>query len=194
MSPIAISPFGTARRQQGIILITALILVVMLTLVVLTSLSISLSSSSISKNVDSSLAARAAAQAAIETIINDPAFRNDPAAVAATPVNIDSNSDGIADYTVAMTATCTGARPVLETELDTLGNPDDQPCSVASSSKNSGIVLAAAGAVPGSSLCSDSRWTIRGVATRANSGDRADLSQGVSVRIPISKAMSFCNS
>lgn len=178
--------------QHGIVLITTLIMIVMLTLVVLTSLRVSLSSSSISKNVNNSLAAKAAAQSAIETVINDPGFRLDPTAVSATPKQIDVNGDGTADYSVTVTATCVGARPVLKSELDVQGNPADSACSGGGSSENAGIVFAS-GTVSGASLCSDSRWNIRGIASRANSGDRADLSQGVTVRIPADDAMSFCN-
>lgn len=178
------------RPQRGIILITSLIMIIMLTLVVLTSLSVSLASSGVSRNLDGSLAAKAAAQAAIESIITNPAFLDNPTSVSATPVSIDANSDGTADYSVAMAASCVASRTLPASELDTSAHPELKDCVGSGTVQNSGYQTTGAS---GDSLCAETRWNIQGVATRTNYGDRATVSQGVSVTVPIDDAKSFCS-
>lgn len=178
------------NTQGGLILITSLIMIVMLTLVILTSLSVSLATVGISKNVDNSMAARAASQSSIETIINDPGFLANPTAVGTTPLTVDSNSDGVADYTVTMTAACVGSRPVLLSELNT-ALAADAVCIKGGSEENAGIV-SAAGTITGVSLCSDTRWNIKGISARTNAADRAEVNQGVAVRMPLDDSLSFC--
>lgn len=181
-------PFVPAS-QRGIILITSLIMIVMITLVVLTSLSLSLASIGVTKNVDGSLTAKAAAQAAIESVISDPGFISNPSAVALNALPIDSNSDGVSDYSVTMAAACVGARPVANSELTT--SSADANCRAGDGVANSGIEVAS-GTIAGNSLCTDTRWNISATATRSNSGDRAVVNQGVAVRVPVDEAATSC--
>lgn len=180
-----------AAQEQGIVLITTLVLIVMLTLVVLTSLSVSLASIGIAKNVDQSMAAKAAAQDAIEGIITNPAFLRNPTAVSATAYSIDGDSDGTDEYSVAMTARCVGARTVPMSELNSTVS-SDVVCMQGSQMNNSGIVIA--GANTGDlSVCADTRWNIRSIATRSTIGARGEINQGVAVRLPLDDTTSYCH-
>lgn len=180
-------------RQQGMVLMTSLIMIVLLTLVVTVSLNLSLSSNSVSKNLNSSIAAQAAAQRAIESVISNPGFLANPAAVAATPFSVDANGDGTSDYTVAITASCIGSRPVLDSELNTQNNPQDVPCQAKGSMSNSGIEIAAGTVSSGNSLCKDTRWNIKAIATGQNNSSRSEINQGVSVRMPVDSAITACS-
>lgn len=178
-------------HERGLILITSLIMIVMLTLVVVTSLSISLASNGVAKNIDGSLAAKASAQMAIEQIINDPGFVDNPTAVAAAPVMIDANGDGTSDYSVSLQAACVAVRKVPSSEIDTT-NDNEKMCKGEDEFKNSGYAVAAGSVQSGFSDCTDTRWNISATSTRANFGDRATVNQGVSVRVPNAKAVSYC--
>lgn len=179
------------KHQQGMVLITSLIMIVLLTLVVTISLSMSLTSTSVSKNLNSSMAAKAAAQRTIENLISNPGFVANPAAVAATPVAVDANGDGVADFNVVMSAVCAGARPVPSIELNET-KPEDRVCRAGDSLSNSGIEVAA-GTVSRNSLCTDTRWNIKATATGQNNSSRAEINQGVSVRMPMDSAATVCS-
>lgn len=184
--PVANRP----ARQHGIVLITALVLMVMLTLVVLTSLSVSLASIGISKNVDNSLAAKAAAQDAIEGIITNPAFLRSPTTISTTAYSIDGDSDGTAEYAVSMRAACVGGRLLPVSELNSY-SASDLACQNTAAMNNSGIVVSG-GNSNQMSVCGDTRWNIRAVATRSNVGARGEINQGVSVRLPADDMTTYC--
>lgn len=181
-------PSPVANAQYGFVLFTVLMMIVLLSLAVVSALNLSLSSLGVVKNQNASVAAQTAAQSAIETVISSPAFVADPASIAATPVSIDTNGDAVADYTVTLSASCVAVRPVLQSELNTT-IANDLPCVQGGAAINTGIQMAANTA----SLCSATQWNIRGIATSASTGARAEVNQGVAVRMPIDDAATFCS-
>ena len=190
-SRVSIPQHQRPGQQRGLILITSLIMVVMLTLVVVTALSVSLASRSVAKNIDGSLAAKASAQMAIETIINDPGFVDNPAAVSNAPIQIDANGDGTTDYSVALQASCVAQRKVPQSEIDS-NNENEYMCNGGGDFKNSGFAVTSGTVLSGLSDCTDTRWNISATSTRSSYGDRATVNQGVSVRVPNAKAVSYC--
>lgn len=183
------------RRQDGMTLIMALIMLVVLTLLALTSFNLSKSNMQVVSNMQQRDEAVAAANEVIEEVISRKFFESTSSALLA-PCNsvantrcIDTNGDGTKDITVELKPkpTCVKSQVIKNTELD-LENKDDLTCSVGQNPDSQGQE----GAVTGNSLCSNSVWEIKAVATDNVTQASVVVTQGVAARVPNTKIATDC--
>ena len=181
------NPMNTphCRRERGVTLVTALIMLVLLTLVALTTFNVGKSNLQIVSNMQQRDEAAAAAREVIEEAISNTRFTVTPDQVLANPCGaanercVDTNGDGKEDVRVkiAPKPRCVKAPAIRNTQLD-LAKAEDQVCSMGSSQS-----FGVAGAVDGNSACSDSVWEIRAEATDVETEAQVAVTQGVAVRV-----------
>ena len=170
------------RAQRGITMLIAMIILVMVTLLAVTSFRVSNTNLKIVSSMQGRQEALASAQAAIEETISSAYFTEEPALVAATPVLIDLNYDGVTDYTVAIARPeCQRSRPTLAAQLD-LNNVNDRKC----------LGTARIGAGHVASFCSDTIWEVAASATDKVTGASTTVRQGVALRVSATDALSAC--
>ena len=174
------------RRQRGVTLITALVLLVLLTLVALTTFNVGKSNLQIVSNMQQRDEAASAAREVIEEAISNTRFTVTPEHVLANTCGgldnqrcIDSNGDGKDDVRVRIVPSpkCVKAPVIKNTALD-LAKAEDQVCSMGSSQS-----FGVAGAVDGNSACADSIWEIHAEATDMETEAKVEVTQGVGVRV-----------
>ncbi len=174
------------RKQDGITLVTALIMLVLLTLVALTSFNLNKSNLQIVTNMQQRDEATAAAREVLEESISTTRFFQSPQDILANPCDgnanqrcVDSNGDGKQDVKVQITPQpeCVKA-PVIKNSALNLAEPEDAQCSMGAP-QNFGV----AGAVDGNSACADSIWEITAVATDIETAAEVEVTQGVAVRV-----------
>ena len=182
-----------ARRQRGVSLLIALILLAAITFLSVSAFNASTTNLRAVGNTEARQGAQAAAQAAIDLTISNILFTIDPAAVAAEPLDIDIDGDGLADY-----------RPILQpapacTRVTVLKVPDLNPalpadlaCMGSSVARTSGIDSGDAALEAGKSLCANSEWLVRAQTDDSRTGVRVALNQGVGVRILETDSENFC--
>lgn len=177
--------------ERGVTLIIALIMLVAMSLLAVWAYNTSTTNLRTVHNTQSRQEAFSAAQTAIESTISSSLFMQDPAAMAASPIPVDIDGDGTADYTarLAPAPACYRARTVAATEL----NPalaTDLPCLV--SQEPSGIDSDVPGAAAGGSLCVDMEWNVRAVVSDAATATNVAVNQGIAVRGLVTDAASGC--
>ena len=172
-----------ARPQRGSTLLVALVI---LMLMMIHSLASFTAADTQLRNVGALQVrqeALSAAQLAIASVLGSSAF---VAASLASPfaslANIDVDGDGNADYRVALTVTCSGARAVM---------------SIANPAPNNDDAACLAGATPtGEIPCADTSWNIRAIATAASgalqAGTSIEVNQGLSMRLTSNDALRNC--
>ena len=183
------------RRQDGMTLLMALIMLVVLTLLALTSFNLGKSNMQVVSNMQQRDESIAAAREVIEETISTRFFE-DTASVLASPCGgkantrcIDTNGDGVKDITVELKPkpVCVKAQAIKNSVLD-LELPEDRDCLVG---QQQGM-MAVAGAVSGNSLCSNSVWEVKAVATDNVTQASVEVTQGIAVRVPDSNIKSNC--
>jgi len=173
------------RRERGITLVTALIMLVLLTLIALTTFNVGKSNLQIVSNMQQRDEAAAAAREVLEEAISTPRFSETPNAVLNKPCGeantrcVDTNGDGTDDVRVkiAPRPKCVKAPAIRNTQLD-LAKEEDLVCSMGSTQS-----FGVAGAVDGNSACADSVWEINAVATDVETEAEVQVTQGVAVRV-----------
>lgn len=174
------------RRERGITLVTALIMLVLLTLIALTTFNVGKSNLQIVSNMQQRDEAGAAAREVIEEVISNTRFTITPGHALAEPCDgvpnqrcVDTNGDATPDVKVAITPApkCVMAPVIRNTALD-LSRQEDLVCSMGASQ-----AFGVAGAVDGASACADSVWEINVVATDLETEAEVEVNQGVSVRV-----------
>lgn len=183
------------RRQRGITLFMALIMLVLITMMALATFNLGKSSMQIVGNFQSRTQAIAAAQEAIEEALSTTRLLLNPAAIFLTPCSgantrcVDINGDGVNDITVALTPqpTCVKAIPVKNADLN-LANAEDLACSSGVQQGTFGIQ----GVPTGDSMCSASIWEIRAVATDNVTRSNVAVTEGAAVRVPSNSVATYC--
>jgi Tfp pilus assembly protein PilX len=172
---------GPRRRQAGMVLITALVMLVVVTLLVIAAINMTNVNTRIAYNMQIKEEAQAATQQVIEQMISNPANFNSPLPPPTT-VAVDINNDGTADYSVAApTPSCIAAAPIKQNQLDAT-NPADIPCFGTSSLQNTGLVGGKATA--GASLCASTTWDVSTSYTDpSGTGLNVVTHQGVNLRV-----------
>ena len=92
----------TRSSQRGVTLFVALVLLVMVTLLAVSSFRVSNTNLKVIASMQGKGEAQAAAQAAIEKVISNAAFAEDPQLVAATPIPVDLSGSGKNEYSVTL--------------------------------------------------------------------------------------------
>ena len=182
-----------AASQRGATLIVALILLMAMALLSTFAFNAATADVRIVGNTQSRQEVVTAAQTAIEATISTPLFVQQPAAVAAASIPVDIDNDGHADIsaTLSPAPACYRIRMVKVNELDP-SVPNDLACLGSSAAQNPGIENAGATPNTGDSLCADSDWNLRAVATDPRTAAIAAVNQGVAVRSLITDAANSC--
>jgi len=169
-------------RERGVTLIIALIMLTALGLLAAFAVKSGTVNLRIVNNTQARQEAFTAVQAAVERTISSRAFVQQAALVAATPIPVDVDGDGVADLTATLTPapTCYRWTPVKMQDLDP-NVAADLNC-MASTRANS----------VGDSLCADAEWNVRAVVSDPASGSRVAVNQGVAQRSLSTDASTIC--
>ena len=187
-----------ARKQQGVALLVSMIMLLLMMLLAIASFHMSSSQTTLIANAQHRNEGIDAATQAIEQVVNSSNFTQNPAAAipntnctggGANTWCVDSNGDGVQDFTVTMPVlpTCVEAVPVLNSQLH-LQNVNDLAC--ASGTQQSFGVTGGTGS--GNSLCADSIWEITAQANDPATETNTLVTQGVSMRIPATAVTNNC--
>ena len=182
-------------RVRGATLVIALIMLVALALLAVWAFNSSTTNLRIVGNTQVRQEALAAVQAAIEATISSSQFSRTPGAVAANPIPVDVDGDGVADYSVTLSPAPVCYRYLVKktAELD-LAAPGfkDKKCLGPTRSDFGVDDDRAAAAAAGDSLCANTDWNVRAVLTDAATHARVAINQGVTVRVLTTDATKIC--
>lgn len=169
------------RDQRGITLFVALILLVMVTLLAVSSFRVSNTNLKVVSSMQGRNEALSAAQAAVEQVISSSTFTSNPTLVASTPVSVDLDGDGAAEYTVNMQPkpTCLRSRPTPTSSLDPF-NPNDKGCF--------GSVQYGAT----TTNCAETLWELTATTKDPVTSAETTVRQGVSLRLEKGEALNTC--
>jgi hypothetical protein len=169
-----------APRQAGMTLFLAMIILVMITLLVVSAFRVSNTNMKIVSGMQGRQEAMSASQAAIEQVISSAFFTLNAPIVAATPISIDVNGDGMDDYDVTMalpvclrTAPIVVSDPPTKTQLDCAG-----------SSRVPGTITP--------TWCSNTVWELSATTTDKLTAAKTTVRQGVGMTVEITSAKTTC--
>ena len=173
------------RREQGITLVTALIMLLLLTMLALASVNLGNSNLQVVGNMQRRDQALAAAHAVLEETISSPTFTQTPNSALAKTCGapnqrcVDTDGDGKTDIKVTLSPppSCVKVQPIKNSDLN-LNDDEDIGCAVGASQMH-GVV----GANDGNSDCDNSVWDVSAVATDDATQASVKVVQGVAVRI-----------
>ena len=161
------------RAQRGATLLVGLIMLLLLTMLSLSAFNTSTVQLRVVGNSQARQESIAAANIALQKTLSTADFMVNPTTVANTPVTVDIDLDGRADYTVNVTPTCSSSIPFLNAQLD-VNNTEDFKCFVSQE------------LFDGKSLCARSSWELRAQAADLNhQGSASTVYEGITVRTAI---------
>jgi hypothetical protein len=174
------TPPSFPSRQRGLTLFVALIILVMVTLLVVSAFRVSNTNLKIVSGMQGRQEALASAQAAIEQVLSDDFFTENPTIVAATPIDVDINGDAAADFTVTMgTPRCLRTAPVV------MGSPPTQlQLDCAGSSRFPGATTP--------TWCSNTIWELSATTDDKLTAAKTTVRQGVGMTVEITNAKTAC--
>ena len=172
-------------RQQGLVMVIAMIMLLAVTLMVVTASNLVQANLKVVQNIESRELARAAALAAIEEAISDLRFTTSPDTMYSVDsvgcINVqgqgsvvgecvsDYNGDGQDDVTVSLEKpTCVAVTPRRNSDLNVFGSLQQASCYL----PGNNVVY---------SMCGDAVWEFRATATDDVTGTSVFMRQGVSV-------------
>ncbi|PLW81611.1 hypothetical protein CWI75_14150 [Kineobactrum sediminis] len=175
---------GHQGKQQGIVLLISLIMLLAVTVIVVTASNIAQTNLKVVGNMESREQARIAARAAIEEALSSSRFADNPDSIFAVSCDEDNqkcydfNADGETDVTVVVsTPACISVIPRKNIELDVYNFPDQATCFLP----------------PGVySMCAASVWEFEAVATDVVSGAEVTVRQGVSILTTLNNIDTAC--
>jgi Tfp pilus assembly protein PilX len=171
------------RQQRGVTLFVALVLLVMVTLLAVSSFKVSNTNLKVIASMQGKGEAIAAAQSAIEAVISNAAFAENPTLVASTPKIVDLTGKGRNEYSVTLSPApvCLKARPTNPAELD-ISKATDRPC----------FGTALVGQATLATSCAETVWEITAVTKDSVTQAETTVRQGVSMRTSTTEAQSSC--
>lgn len=188
------------RKQQGVTLVVALIMLVLLTLLVLTSANLGKASLETVGNMQQRNEAQAAAEEAIQQAISSPRFINTPTTVFANPCDgvdnrkcFDTNGDGVTDVKVDVAPPkCVTVRTIINNQLQLTKasgaiNNDDLACANGENPEDFSFENPAA-----NSRCAQTVWEIQANATDAVTQASVQVTQGVAARVDVDAVATSC--
>ena len=165
-----------ARRQEGVVLIVGLIMLVLITLMATTAFTLSGTNLKSVGNMQSRNEAIAAANKAIEQVIGTNFATGFGSVPPAQTITYDINNDGTADYSVAVLS------PVCIQSTEVAGTSSEGVCTSAT--------------LEGFSDCGSATystlWDIDASVTDAVSGTALRVRQGVRVELTSDQKSSMC--
>lgn len=184
---------NTPHRQRGATLLVAMIFLVLMSLFAISAYKSSTGNLRIVGNMQSRQESIAVAQKAIEDTISSSLFTTNPEQVAANPLEVDIDGDGVTDYTASLdpTPACYRTKPIKSTDL----NPDldaDLACMKSGTVQLGGIDGPGASSTAGNSLCANSEWNVSAEVVDAKTDTRVVVNQGVAVRVLEADAENLC--
>lgn len=181
------------HSQQGVTLIVAMIMLLLMSLMAANAFKSSANDLRIVGNTQARQESLAAAQKAIEETISSSLFATAPATVAATPVTVDIDGNGTADYTARLNPqpNCFRTRVIKSSELNP-ANASDLSCFQSSNVQASGIERAGAAVTADDSLCATMEWNIGASVQDATTAANVTIHQGVSIRVLETEAAAQC--
>ena len=173
---------NTARRQGGMTLLVAMIILVMITLLAVSAYRVSNTNLKVVGAMQGRQEGQSSAQAVIEQVLSSLQFTRAPAAVAAAHWGVDINGDGTEDYDVKLSPQpkCIRIAPVV---IGATPQAADYPC----------IGSAVLGKAHLSSYCADTIWEITATTQDKLTAANTTVRQGVAVRVGVDDASSSCS-
>jgi hypothetical protein len=175
---------NVAKRQQGVVLVVSLILLLAITLIVVSASNLTQSNLKIVQNMESRNLARHAASSALEEAISSGRFTISPESIFAESCGsanqkcYDFNGDGTNDVRVTVSQPrCVIVIPKKNSELDIFNSEADASCFLPP-----GIY----------SMCANSVWEFEAVATDLVTGAEVTMRQGVSVLTTLNRIDTAC--
>ena len=189
------------QKQRGITLILSLIMLVLLTIMALSAFHIGKGSLQVVDNAQQQEQVENAAQAMMDQVLSSPTFVSDPTNVldnsnCPTEVGAPANSRCIDLYGDSKTVvvvqlspvpTCLQVKPVMNSALD-ITVSEDAGCAKSPDPNRFGVE----GTATDESLCSDSLWELNALATERVSNARAQVTQGVQMRVSNDAVSTAC--
>jgi hypothetical protein len=185
-------------RQKGVALFVGMIMLVLITLLAITSFNLGSGSILGVANVQTRNQAIASAQHVIDEIISTPKFIDNPSVPVplgggnyGTEKSYDINGDNNSDITVSVEAPlkCVQGYPIESSRLD-LTKQEDVACTVGVGETNQNLGIE--GASTGYSYCAQTVWEVHATANDPVTNAKADITQGVAVRVPRATYKSQC--
>jgi hypothetical protein len=175
-----------------------MIMLVLITLLAITSFNLGSGSILGVANVQTRNQAIASAQHVIDEIISTPKFIDNPSVPVplgggnyGTEKSYDINGDNNSDITVSVEAPlkCVQGYPIESSRLD-LTKQEDVACTVGVGETNQNLGIE--GASTGYSYCAQTVWEVHATANDPVTNAKADITQGVAVRVPRATYKSQC--
>jgi Tfp pilus assembly protein PilX len=166
-------------REQGMTLVVALVMLVVLTLLVVSAIRFGNINLRIAGNVQSEAEASAAAQVAVESMLNTINGSSNISAITSQTVNV---STGGATYTVSVTKpACLYNKNINNSELDP-GRAADLPCFESTDTEKLVTANNTLTTVP--TACKNQQWDVQASVDDSNrSGAKTSMLQGITVRV-----------
>jgi Tfp pilus assembly protein PilX len=170
---------NSRRNQTGLTLVMSLIMLIVLTLLVVSAIRFSNINLRLAGNAQTQAESAAAAQVAIEQVIQSVlAGTTNLSSVATTTTTV---STGGASYTVTVSKPkCNMNQNVDTTTLDP-SKASDRACFGLGS--NEAMMTSSGGLTSGPSACKDQMWDIAASVGDTASGSNVNMLQGVSLRV-----------
>ncbi len=167
-----------ARKQSGVALVVSLVMLVVLTLLVVSAIRFGNINLKISGNVQAQTESAAAAQVAIEKVVQSATGGANLSAMVATTTPV---STGGKTYNVAVAKpSCIITKNVDMTTLNP-NNANDRPCFGQSDSDK--LVTSSGTLTSTPSACKDQSWNVAAQVGDGESGNNMKMVQGVSMRV-----------
>lgn len=187
------------QRQRGSTLVVALIFLAMMSLFAINAFNSSNANLRIIGNTQARQESLASAQLAIEATISSINFVKNPDGVAASPITVDIDGNGVTDYTAVISPRpqCYRAKPIVYADLPAAPKdpavPDPYaPCRPAQRLGGTFIDGPGGVAVTDPESCANSEWNVRAVVSDLRTGGQVAVNQGVSVIVFGNEVSSYC--
>jgi Tfp pilus assembly protein PilX len=168
----------SARREKGMTLVVALVMLVVLTLLVVSAIRFGNINLRIAGNAQSEAEATSAAQVAVETMVNNI---NAAANISSLTSQTMSVSTGGGTYTVTVTKPgCIFNKPINNSDLDPT-KTSDQACFETTDTEK--LVTSGNTLTTAPTACKDQQWDVQASVDDSKSGAKTSMLQGVSVRV-----------
>lgn len=168
------------RRERGMTLVVALVMLVVLTLLVVSAIRFSNVNLRISGNVQAETEAVAAATQAVEQTVKTMVASTNISAIASNP-GLSVSTGGQTYTAVVKKPSCVFNKPVNNTDLDP-SKPADQVCFEGGDQEK--LVTAGGGLTTVPTACKDQQWDVTASVNDSSvSGASVSVLQGVAVRV-----------
>lgn len=189
----------TPASQRGATLVVTLIFLVLMSLFAISAFNSSSNNLRIVGNTQTRQESLAAAQTAIESTISSTAFAQNPDAVAASPVLVDVDGNGVTDYTAMLTPRpqCLRAKAILAADLPAASKDPSvtdpyAPCRPSQRIGGTFIDSETPSTGTDPESCANSEWNIRAEVTDTRNNTRVAANQGVGIIVFGNDVSSYC--